>query len=146
MKVKSKREYKKKKRRVGRGPGSGRGKTSGRGHKGQLSRAGGGKGPGFEGGQMTYVRRLPKRGFSNAQFKKDVSIINLRTLSQLDEKEITPDVLKEKGVVDKKAHMVKVLGTGTVEKAYTVHANSFSKKAQDKIEAAGGKTVVMSVK
>jgi len=144
--VKSKREYKKKRKRLGRGTGSGSGKTCGRGHKGQHSRSGSGKSPGFEGGQMTYVRRLPKRGFSNARFSEEGSIINIRTLALLDAKEVTPEVLVDKGIIEKKYISLKVLGAGKLEKAVTVHANAFSESAQKKIEAAGGKVVVVASK
>ena len=142
--MKSKRPYNKKRKRVGRGPGSGNGKTCGRGHKGQHSRSGSGKSAGFEGGQMTYVRRLPKRGFSNIRFKKEVEIVNVRTLAQIGESEITPAVLASKGIIDKKVKSLKVLGTGKIDKALTVHANFFSESAQKKIEAAGGKAVVLT--
>ena len=125
MKVKSKRPYNKKRKRIGRGPGSGSGKTCGRGHKGQHSRSGSGKSAGFEGGQMTYVRRLPKRGFSNFRFKKDVEIVNVRSLAEIGEKEITPAILVSKGLIDKKVKTLKVLGAGKIDKAVTVHANFF---------------------
>jgi large subunit ribosomal protein L15 len=146
LKVKSKRPFNKKRKRVGRGPGSGSGKTSGRGHKGQHSRSGSGKSPGFEGGQMTYVRRLPKRGFSNARFKKDIDIVNISTIAQVGETEITPAVLASKGLVAKKIKPLKVLGTGKIDKAVTVHADFFSENAQKKIEAAGGKAVLLNEK
>jgi large subunit ribosomal protein L15 len=144
--VKSKKEYKKKRRRVGRGSGSGAGKTCGRGHKGQHSRSGAGKSPGFEGGQMTYVRRLPKRGFSNARFAEDVEIVNLKDLSILSVSEVTPTVLASSGIIDKKFKTLKVLGSGKLEKALTVHAHAFSESAQKKIEAAGGKVIVLTTK
>lgn len=144
--MKSKREYNKKRKRVGRGSASGSGKTCGRGHKGQHSRSGSGKSPGFEGGQMTYVRRLPKRGFSNARFAEQGAIINVRTLASLDENEITPQVLVEKGIIEKKYNSLKVLGAGKLDKAVTVHAHSFSESAQKKIEAAGGNVVVVASK
>jgi large subunit ribosomal protein L15 len=93
---------------------------------------------------MTYVRRLPKRGFSNVRFAKEVEIINVRSLAQVGESEITPAVLASKGIIDKKVKTLKVLGAGKLDKALTVHANFFSESAQKKIEAAGGKAVVLA--
>jgi large subunit ribosomal protein L15 len=130
------------KKRVGRGMGSGMGKTSTRGHKGQGSRSGSSLMRGFEGGQMPLHRRLPKRGFTNI-FKKEYEVVNLERLAGIDEKEITPDVLRKAGVVSKKNSLVKVLGQGDLSKASTVHAHKFSKSAQEKIEKAGGKINVL---
>ena len=141
--MKNKKEYKKTRRRVGRGSGSGAGKTCGRGSKGQMSRSGSSRTPGFEGGQMTFVRRLPKRGFNNTRFEKHIEIINIRELGKIDEPEITPAILIKHGFIKKRYDGVKVLGTGGLEKAVTVHANYFSSSAQKKIEAAGGKIVVL---
>jgi large subunit ribosomal protein L15 len=130
------------KKRVGRGMGSGMGKTSTRGHKGQGSRSGSSLMRGFEGGQMPLHRRLPKRGFTNI-FKTEYEVVNLERLAKLDESEITPEVLRKAGVVTSKNTLVKVLGQGELSKALTVHAHKFSKSAQEKIEKAGGKVVVV---
>jgi large subunit ribosomal protein L15 len=126
---------KKDKKRVGRGPGSGLGKTAGRGHKGQRSRSGYSRRPGFEGGQMPLVRRLPKRGFTNI-FRKEFAVVNLADLAEL-EGEITPELLAESGRV-RRGRMVKVLGDGEITRALTVKAHAFSASAREKIEAAGG--------
>jgi large subunit ribosomal protein L15 len=128
--------------RVGRGTGSGSGKTAGKGHKGQLARSGGGKGPGFEGGQTPLQRRLPKRGFTSI-FKKEYSIINIDDLNSFDAgTEVTPELLKKSGLVKGQLD-IKVLGNGVLEKALTVKAQKFSKAAVEKIEAAGGKVEVI---
>jgi len=130
-------------RRVGRGIGSGRGKTSGRGHKGQKSRSGGGKGPHFEGGQMPLYMRLPKRGFKNP-FRKVYSLVKVGDLARFDEGTVvTPELLVERGVVRKILDGVKVLGDGELDKALTVRAHRFSRSAAEKITAAGGKTEVI---
>ena len=135
----------KKRKRVGRGDGSGHGKTSGRGHKGQGSRSGGNTKPGFEGGQMPLQRRLPKRGFHNP-FRIEVSVVNLGQIDTLPAgSEITPEFLIEHGFVSGKNRRVKVLGDGAVSKAFTVRAHGFSAKAKEKIEAAGGKTELISL-
>ena len=141
--MKSKRAYKKKKRRVGRGIGSGCGKTCSRGHKGQMSRSGAKRTPGFEGGQMTFIRRLPKRGFNHSAFKAHIAIVNLDALNRLDEKEITPDTLRSRGILKGRFDGVKVLSDGTLTKAVSIHANYFSVKAKEKIESAGGKAVII---
>jgi large subunit ribosomal protein L15 len=130
------------KKRVGRGMGSGMGKTSTRGHKGQGSRSGSSLMRGFEGGQMPLHRRLPKRGFTNI-FKTEYEVVNLERLAGLNETQITPEVLRKAGVVTSKNTLVKVLGHGDLSKALTVHAHKFSKSAQEKIEKAGGKVVVV---
>jgi large subunit ribosomal protein L15 len=130
------------KKRVGRGMGSGMGKTSTRGHKGQGSRSGSSLMRGFEGGQMPLHRRLPKRGFTNI-FKTEYEVVNLDRLATLDATEITPEVLRKVGIVTSKNTLVKVLGQGELSKALTVHAHKFSKSAQEKIEKAGGKVVVV---
>jgi len=132
------------KKRVGRGMGSGMGKTSTRGHKGQGSRSGSSTMRGFEGGQMPLHRRLPKRGFTNI-FKTEYEVVNLDRLAELGEKEITPETLRKAGVVSSKKTLVKVLGSGEVSGALTVHAHKFSKSAQEKIEKAGGKVMQLSV-
>ena len=128
-------------KRVGRGMGSGMGKTSARGHKGQHSRTGSSLLRGFEGGQMPLHRRMPKRGFTNI-FKKEFNIINLESLAALGETTITLEVLKKAGLARRKVP-VKVLGTGELKSALTVHAHKFSKSAQEKIEKAGGKIEVL---
>ena len=134
----------KERKRVGRGPGSGLGKTSGKGHKGQNARTGGGVRPGFEGGQTPLFRRLPKRGFSNAMFKTEYAVINLSDLNKFEDGAVvTPELLKEMGILKKQLSGVKVLGNGTLEKKLTVKANKFSKSAVEKIEAIGGKAEVI---
>lgn len=130
-----------KRKRVGRGMGSGMGKTSTRGHKGQRSRSGSRMLRGFEGGQMPLHRRMPKRGFKNI-FRKEYSIVNLESLAGLTETTITPDVLRQAGVIKTK-HPVKILGDGELKSAITVHAHKFSKSAQEKITKAGGKFEVL---
>lgn len=131
-------------KRVGRGPGSGLGKTSGKGHKGQNARTGGGVRPGFEGGQTPLFRRLPKRGFSNAKFKIEYAIINLSDLNKFEDGAvITPELLKEMGILKNQLSGVKVLGNGILEKKLTVKANKFSTSAVEKIEAIGGKAEVI---
>lgn len=128
-------------KRLGRGIGSGLGKTSGKGHKGQWARSGGGVRPGFEGGQMPLIRRIPKRGFNN-HFKNTYSIVNLSVLDSFDANS-TVDIftLNEKGLIKviKGSVGLKVLGNGTISKALTVKANSFSASAKEAIEKAGGK-------
>lgn len=131
----------KKAKRLGRGPGSGSGKTASKGHKGQKARSGGVKGPGFEGGQMPLQRRLPKRGFTNI-FKKEYAVVNLRDLADLSGT-ITPEMLKEQGVVKNLKSGIKVLGVGDLKSALTIRAHKFSKSALDKIQAAGGKAEVI---
>ncbi|ERM91006.1 MAG: 50S ribosomal protein L15 [Caldanaerobacter subterraneus] len=134
----------KKKKRVGRGIGSGHGKTSGRGHKGQNARSGGGVRPGFEGGQMPLTRRIPKRGFTNI-FKKEYAIVNVGTLEERfeDGAEITPEVLIEKGIIKDVKDGVKILGDGELTKKFTVKAHKFSQSAVEKIQAVGGKAEVI---
>lgn len=130
---------KKRKKRVGRGMASGNGKTSGKGHKGQNARSGGGVRPGFEGGQMPLHRRVPKRGFNNI-FKKRYAIINVGDLERFEDgAEVNILKLLEMGVVKKKYCGLKVLGNGTVEKKIKITAAKFSKMAIEKIENAGGK-------
>ena len=133
---------KKKRKRLGRGPGSGWGKTAGRGHKGQLSRSGYSKRPNFEGGQTPLHRRLPKFGFTNI-FRKEYQIVNLADLGRCEGTEITPETLKAVGLVKRVDVPVKILGNGSVDKAYMVKAAKFSKSAQAKLEEAGGKTEVV---
>jgi large subunit ribosomal protein L15 len=129
--------------RVGRGRASGKGKTGGRGHKGQYSRAGASHKPLFEGGQMPFVRKLPKRGFKNFT-RKDVLAVNLDALNVFDEgTEVTIELLKEKGLANGRFDAVKILGNGDVEKKLTVKVSAFSASAKEKIEAAGGSCEVV---
>ena len=132
------------KKRLGRGTASGTGKTSGKGHKGQNARSGGGVRPGFEGGQLPLFRRLPKRGFSNAMFKKEYATINVSDLNKFEDGAVvTPELLKEMGLLKKQLAGVKVLGNGNLDKKITVKANNFSKSAVEKIESKGGKAEVI---
>jgi large subunit ribosomal protein L15 len=128
-------------KRVGRGMGSGMGKTSTRGHKGQGSRSGSSLMRGFEGGQMPLHRRLPKRGFTNI-FRTEYTIVNLDRIAELDVKEIGLDDYYKLGLASKKKALIKVLGSGELSKAVSIHAHKFSKSAAEKIEKAGGKAVV----
>jgi large subunit ribosomal protein L15 len=127
-------------KRVGRGPGSGLGKTSGRGEKGQKSRSGFARKPGFEGGQMPLHRRIPKRGFTNHRFKKVFAIVNLGRLEIFEAGTIvTPEVLLERGVIKNVRDGVKILGSGSFSKALTVRAHKFSQGSQAAIAKLGGK-------
>jgi large subunit ribosomal protein L15 len=128
------------KKRIGRGPGSGTGKTSGKGHKGQNARSGGGVRPGFEGGQMPLYRRIARRGFSNYRFKVENLPVNLDRLSAAFEagSEVDLDALKKCGLVSKNAEYVKILGRGEIDKALTIRGLQVSAGARAKIEAAGG--------
>ena len=131
-------------KRLGRGTGSGLGKTSGKGHKGQNARSGGGVRPGFEGGQLPLFRRLPKRGFSNAMFKVEYATINVSDLEKFEDGAVvTPELLKEMGILKKQLAGVKVLGNGELTKKLTVKAHKFSVSAIEKIEAIGGKAEVI---
>lgn len=131
-------------KRLGRGIGSGLGKTSGKGHKGQNARSGGGVRPGFEGGQMPITRRLPQRGFNN-QFRKIYAVVNVEDLNRLDDNTVvTQELLKEKSIISKiMPYGLKVLGNGELNKVLTVKANKFTKSAVEKIEKAGGKIEVL---
>jgi large subunit ribosomal protein L15 len=131
------------KKRVGRGMGSGMGKTSTRGHKGQGSRSGSSLMRGFEGGQMPLHRRLPKRGFTNI-FRTEYTVLNLDRLAELEEGELTIEFFAAKGLIKKNEGLLKILGNGELTKAITVHAHKFSKSAQEKIEKAGGKAVLVA--
>lgn len=132
-----------KRKRIGRGPGSGHGKTSTKGHKGQKSRSGYKSKPYSEGGQMPLSRRLPKRGF-NSPFRREFRIVNLGELEPLSGMErIDPELLRDRGVIRKLDLPVKILGTGEMKFAATVAANAFSGAARKKIEAAGGKVEVI---
>ena len=136
-------QTRKQRNRVGRGMSSGSGKTSGRGHKGQNARTGGGVRLGFEGGQTPLFQRLPKRGFTNIN-RKEFAIVNLSVLNKFEEgTEVTPELLLETGLVSKVKAGIKVLGNGTIEKKLTVKAHKFSDSAKEAIETAGGKTEVI---
>ena len=125
-------------RRVGRGPGSGLGKTSGKGQKGQKARSGVSITATFEGGQLPLYRRLPKRGFSNAQFKIKYAVINVSDLNRFDDGAVvTPEILHDAGLLKNQLDGVKVLGNGTLEKKLTIKAHKFSKEAVNKIEKSG---------
>lgn len=130
----------KKKKRVGRGPGSGHGKTSSRGENGYGSRSGSSRRMSFEGGQTPLAMRVAKRGFNNKQFAKKVAIVNVAALEQAFEAgtEITPEVLAEKGLAKGRFDQVKILGNGDLTKKFTVSAHLFSASAESKIQAAGG--------
>lgn len=131
-------------KRVGRGPGSGMGKTSTRGEKGQKSRSGVSIPAWFQGGQSPLYRRIPKRGFSNRRFEIKYAVINVSDLNRFNDGDvITPEVLKEKGIIKKQLNGVKVLGSGELEKKVTVKAQRFSSKAVTKIESKGGKAEVI---
>jgi large subunit ribosomal protein L15 len=137
----------KKRKRVGRGPGSGHGKTSTKGHKGHSARSGGGKGPGFEGGQMPLYRRIPKRGFKNP-FRRAFAVVNLEDLAQRFPQggEVTPERLVAVGLLKRRAAgLVKVLAEGAcaTQAPLQVHAHAFSKTAVEKLQAAGGRAEVI---
>lgn len=132
-------------KRVGRGPGSGMGKTSTRGEKGQLARSGGKVHPWFEGGQSPLYRRVPKRGFNNTRFETKYATINLDDINKFfnDGDTVTPEILKERGIIKKQLSGVKVLGNGNLEKKVTIKAHRFSSSAVSKIESAGSKAEVI---
>lgn len=130
-------------KRVGRGIGSGTGKTSGKGHKGQNARSGGGVRPGFEGGQMPIYRRLPKRGFKNI-FAKQYVTVNVEVLDKFEEGAVvTAEALKEAGIISKTLDGVRILGRGEVTKNLTVKVAGYTASAKEKIEKAGGKAEVI---
>ena len=130
-------------KRLGRGVGSGLGKTSGKGHKGAKARSGGGKRPGFEGGQMPLYRRLPKRGFKNV-FADKYAVVNVEQLNRFEDKAVVdPAALVEAGILKNVLDGVRILGNGELTKALDVRAQGFTKSAQQKIEAAGGKVEVI---
>ena len=130
-------------KRKGRGRASGHGKTSGRGHNGQNQRSGGGTRLGFEGGQMPLYRRLPKRGFTNI-WKTEYTVLNVEDLNKFESGSlVTPELLKEKGIIKQIKDGVKILGEGSLEKSVTVKAHKFSKTAVEKIESVGGKAEVI---
>ena len=129
---------------VGRGPGSGHGKTSGRGEKGQKARSGGGVHIWFEGGQTPLYKRLPRRGFSNARFATKYAVINVSDLNRFKDGDVvTPELLKESGLVKKELNGIKVLGNGKLEKKLTIQANKISESALEKIKEAGSKAEVI---
>ena len=131
-------------KRVGRGTSSGHGKTSGKGHKGQNARSGGGVRPVFEGGQLPLFRRLPQRGFKNALFKTEYAVINLSDLNKFEDGAVvTPELLKEMGLVKKQLDGIKVLGNGKLDKKLVVKASKFSATAREAIEKLGGKAEVI---
>mgnify|MGYP001371984706 FL=1 len=133
----------KNRKRIGRGPGSGTGKTSGKGHKGQNARSGGGVKPGFEGGQMPLQRRLPKRGFTSLN-KKVYALVNLRDLEVFEAGAVVDvEALGKAGLINEVKDGVKILADGELSKSLTVQAHKFSKSATAKIEAAGGKAEVL---
>ncbi|MDY6826433.1 MAG: 50S ribosomal protein L15 [Bacillota bacterium] len=130
-------------KRKGRGIGSGLGKTAGRGQKGQKSRSGSGIRRGFEGGQMPYFQRLPKRGFTNI-YKQKWNIVNIEDLKKFEEGTVvTPELMQEAGLLSNLRDPLKILGNGKLDRKLEVHANHFSKPAREKIEAAGGKAEVI---
>jgi large subunit ribosomal protein L15 len=134
----------KRKKILGRGPGSGHGKTSTRGSKGQTSRSGRDFYPGFEGGQMPLIRKIPKRGFANP-FRQEYQIVSLQSLKKISAAAITLDVLEKQGLIKDKSRPVKILGDGEFAGKSTVQAHAFSKSAREKIEQAGGKIEVVHV-
>lgn len=134
----------KRKKILGRGPSSGHGKTSTRGSKGQTSRSGRDFYPGFEGGQMPLIRKIPKRGFVS-RFKKEYQIINLNNLNKIKESTLTLDFLKEKGLIKDKNKLVKILSDGEIKNPITIQAHAVSKKALEKIQNAGGKVELINV-
>jgi large subunit ribosomal protein L15 len=129
---------------VGRGPGSGKGKFAGKGMAGSRSRSGYSAKRGYEGGQMPHFRRLPKRGFSNARFRREYAVVNVSALKAFSaDSTVGPAELFARGLIDRLAEPVKILGGGELDRALTVRAQKFSKSAAGKIEKAGGKTEVI---
>lgn len=144
MKLNELETNKKNRKRIGRGPGSGNGKTSGKGHKGQNARSGGGVRPGFEGGQLPLYRRLSKRGFNNYNFRTVYATVNVGDLNRFEEDTVvTKELLIEVGLVKKELDGIKILGNGELTKKLTVKANKFSSTAKAKIENVGGTTEVI---
>ncbi|MBR0462105.1 MAG: 50S ribosomal protein L15 [Erysipelotrichaceae bacterium] len=130
-------------KRLGRGQGSGQGKTAGKGHKGQNARSGGGVAIGFEGGQTPFYKRMPKRGFTNMN-RREYAVVNIEALEKFDNGvTVTPELLKEAGIVKKQYDGVKILGNGTLTKKLTVNCNKISASAKAAIEKAGGKVEVL---
>ena len=133
-------------KRVGRGLGSGLGKTAGRGHKGWGARSGTSRRPGYEGGQMPIYRRVPKRGFTNARFRVDYTIVNVGTLEKFEDgSQVDLEALLSHGLASKVSPLLKVLGNGELSKKLTVRAHKFSASAKDKIEKAGGTAEIVDV-
>lgn len=131
-------------RRIGRGPGSGLGKTSGRGHKGWGQRSGTSRRPGYEGGQMPIYRRVPKRGFTNARFRTEYTIVNVDILNTFDDgATVDLEAVLQKGLASRISRLFKVLGDGELKKRLVVRAQKFTKSAVEKIQAAGGTVVVI---
>ena len=128
-------------KRIGRGNGSGQGRTAGKGHKGYQSRSGTKNRFHFEGGQTPLMRRLPKRGFSNYGFRKEVQIVNLGKIASLKIKKINANILHEKGAIKKTDVLVKILGNGDIKDPVEITADMFSKSAIEKLEKAGGKAI-----
>ena len=128
-------------KRIGRGNGSGQGRTAGKGHKGYLSRSGTKNRFHFEGGQTPLMRRLPKRGFSNYGFRKEVQIVNLEKIASLKIEKVNANILHEKGVIKKTYVPVKILGNGDIKNPVEITAEMFSKSAIEKLEKAGGKAI-----
>jgi len=134
---------KRRRKRIGRGPGSGHGKTATKGHKGLLARSGGGKRAGFEGGQMPLIRRVPKFGFANP-FRTEYAIVNVKSLETWGGSDtVTPQALVEAGLVKRKTLPIKILGNGELKRSLVVQAHKFSKSAESKIQAAGGRVEVI---
>ena len=131
-------------KRIGRGPGSGNGKTSGRGHKGWGARSGSSRRPGYEGGQMSIYRRIPKRGFTNARFRKSYTVLNVDQLAGFEDgATVDLQAILDKGLVSLNTPLLKILGNGELSRSLTVRAQKFSSSAQEKIRAAGGTVVVL---
>ena len=128
-------------KRIGRGNGSGQGRTAGKGHKGYQSRSGTKNRFHFEGGQTPLMRRLPKRGFSNYGFRKEVQIVNLEKIASLKIEKVNANILHEKGVIKKTDVPVKILGNGDIKDPVEITADMFSKSAIEKLEKAGGKAI-----
>ena len=128
-------------KRIGRGNGSGTGRTAGKGHKGYQSRSGTKNRFHFEGGQTPLMRRLPKRGFSNYGFRKEIQIVNLDKISSLEIEKVDKDILYEKGLINNTYIPVKILGNGEIIKPVEIQADMFSKSAIEKLEKAGGKAI-----
>lgn len=142
--LKSAEGSRKRRKIVGRGPGSNWGKTAGSGENGQKSRSGYSRKTGFEGGQLPLYRRLPKRGFTNARFKTEYAVINLSDLNKFEDGAlVTPEILKEMGLVKNGKDGIKILGNGKLEKKLTVKAHKFSSASKEQIEKLGGKVEVI---
>lgn len=134
----------KKKKLLGRGSSSGHGKTSTRGVKGQTSRAGRDFYPGFEGGRMPLIRKIPKRGFSNLKFKRTYQIVNVKSLAKIKEPMIDPQILQQRRLIKDKDRLTKILGKGELSKPLIIKAHAFSRKAKEIIENAGGKAEIIN--